>query len=143
MAHKDVHHVPVSCVPGGIVEFYEDLMMEGREIQGSVQPGDWSLIRAVPQKLLDWLKNAHFANGGGTDGFEPIQAKIQELDTLKVGQRGALEVTWVSLVSNFPADSYEFINGRHRAFWLAKNGAAFVPLLVPNSQIGHFSALLV
>ncbi|MGU7773741.1 hypothetical protein ACV229_26605 [Burkholderia sp. MR1-5-21] len=108
----------------------------------------WSLIRANPSRYLLWLSQTEFSQtdakhdasgrrvvGSPRTGFVPYQWKLSRLDSLRVAQGDALEITL--LIEPVPG-AFEFRFGRHRAYWLATNNAEFVPLMVPLHQAERF-----
>lgn len=144
MAYRDKMEVPVTGAAGGKVVMYEDALHNVSTHNGQAQSGEgWVILKAKPAKVLDWLKNAVFANASYGDpprGFNPYPGKMANLDSLMVGQGRALEM---GVVYERAPSLYEFMNGRHRSYWLAQNGAEFVPFVVPKHQSEHFTQLLV
>ncbi|WP_353192123.1 hypothetical protein [Pandoraea pnomenusa] len=139
----DKLNVPVSVVPGGAVRMYEDSGYTWSTFNGKVASKGWEVVRAIPEKLLRWLEQSKFSNaslGDRFDGFHPYPHKLAELESLKKGQGRDLDMTLVVQKTEW---SYEFVNGRHRAYWLAANGAEFVPILVPVHQVAHFTSVLI
>ena len=145
MPHGDLIRVPIAKVPAGFVELYEDQCNERCTHDGRVDCHEWTVVCASASKLLGWLNSSRFANvsyGDPEIGFCPYSNKLDNLDSLSNGQSGTLEVTLVYHCGNDP-DMYRFIDGRHRAFWLATHGAEFVPVMVPKHQQTHFNSILL
>ncbi|ASU38154.1 hypothetical protein hmeg3_07465 [Herbaspirillum sp. meg3] len=121
---------------------YEDQAFGATTYNGSVDFGEWKLVHASSGKILEWLKSSRFNNfsfGDPDIGFVPYPDKWKKLESLKSGQHRDLEIT---VVWEHQPGLYEFMNGRHRAMWLAFHDAEFVPILVPPHQVAHFKAIL-
>jgi len=125
-------------------------MLEDQNYDGHTYNSDqsifgngWSMIWADPQKYLAWVRAASFSNinpdGTNGPGFVPNAWKLNRLDSLKEGVSRPLGIT---LVREVIEGCYTFTDGRHRAYWLAKNMATLVPLLVPAHQVKHFQSFL-
>ncbi|OWY31827.1 hypothetical protein [Herbaspirillum aquaticum] len=144
MAYGDQMEVSATGAAGGKVVMYEDALHNVRTYNGQAESGKgWAILKATPEKVLAWLKDAEFANGSYGDpprGFNPYPDKLARLDSLREGQGRALDM---GVVYEKVPGLYEFMNGRHRSYWLATNGAEFVPFVVPAHQVEHFTQLLV
>ncbi|WDZ95474.1 hypothetical protein Herbaro_18630 [Herbaspirillum sp. WKF16] len=134
--------VPVPAAAAGMVELYINKgsrMIVRRDGAGN----DWATLRASPRKVLEWFATSGFAPSGKREAlaqFEPCARRLAGLDHLKTEVRPALAVPkfW-----QIEGAAYGFDAGPHLPYWLAKNGASFVPLLVPAEQMAHFSERLV
>ncbi|WP_156523241.1 hypothetical protein [Bordetella ansorpii] len=144
MANGQFHTVRFLNNNPADIEMREDQGYEEETHNGFVAPDvGWQVIFANPARYLAWVRRAAFANvnpdGSFGPGFRPDSSKLAKLDSLRQGVRGWLGIT---LVSEKSANTYSFIDGRHRAYWLAINNAVSVPLLVPAHQVAHFKDFL-
>ncbi|WP_019939700.1 hypothetical protein [Bordetella sp. FB-8] len=145
MAHGDYHEVPFVNNVYAPISLYEDSAWEAYTHNGHAQVKEgWAVLKANPEKYLAWVKTAEFGNinpdGDWGEGFRPSPLKMARLDSLKQGQRGKLEIT--VLYESQPG-FFNFVNGRHRAYWLATHQAVFVPLTVPKHQFNTFECLFL
>jgi len=133
--------VPVPSAACGMVELYVNkgsAKFSRRDGAGS----DWATLRASPHKVLEWFATASFAPSGQREAigqFEPCARRLAGLDQLKNEVRPPIAVPrfW-----QLEGSDYGFDAGPHLPYWLAKNDASFVPLLVPANQMAHFSRLI-
>ncbi|MBP0600013.1 hypothetical protein J8I26_18030 [Herbaspirillum sp. LeCh32-8] len=133
--------VPVPAAVDGAVELYVSKgsrMIVRRDGAGN----DWATLRACPAKVLAWFATAGFAASGERGAvaqFAPCERRLAGLDHLKTEVRPAMAVPkfW-----QLDGAAYGFDASPHLPYWLAMNGASFVPLLVPAHQMAHFSQQL-
>lgn len=134
--------VPVPVAIDGAVELYVNKgsrVIARRDSAGN----DWATLRASAPKVLEWFATAGFAPSGeraAVAQFSPCERRLAGLDHLKTEVRPAMAVPkfW-----QLEGSAYGFDAGPHLPYWLAMNGASFVPLLVPAHQMAHFSQQLV
>lgn len=136
--------VPVPSAAAGVVEMYVNNCGLRGPRNGGLNNNDWATLRATPQKVLEWFATAGFAVAGGSEEvapFAPCASRLANLDGLKT--RAALPVPIPRFWLLDASSGYAFDAGQHLPYWLAKNDASFVPLLVPAHQMAHFSQQLV
>lgn len=120
------------------VRLIVDKNHEWKTTSVEVRCGGWTLLAAKPITYLRWIGTARFSDG--SMGFIPDGGRLTALST--VLQTNPMQSGLsVPLLLN-EGSTTQFVDGRHRAHWLASRNAAFLPLLVPTQQADAFANLL-
>ncbi|NHZ33299.1 hypothetical protein [Massilia rubra] len=106
---------------------------------GAIEPelkkiNGWKLICVTSEQFKRWMRNSLI---NCQYDFTPGQPRLDRLSRIFQGQAedSGIEVSWVKMLGD---NSFEFQDGRHRAWWIALRDPEFVPLLVPAFQHARF-----
>lgn len=100
-------------------------------LEQSYCEGAWVTVAVSSNKYLRWFAEKEKRSHGVLALVSP---KLINLNSLLLAQRGPLELPCLHGIAD---DQYQFINGRHRAYWLATTGGSeFVPLRI-SEQYGE------
>lgn len=109
---------------------------------GLIDYGEWKLLEANPAKYYGWLQTALFNNSGFEQPFVADVGRVNGVG--KCFETNPLDSgLYVTLVVQEKCGVFTFIDGRHRAYYLAIKGAQFVPLMVPVVQYEIFAGMLL
>lgn len=133
--------IPLQRTMAGVPPMVRLLVDKNHEWKTSsvdVRCGGWTLLAAKPVTYLRWIGTARFSDG--STGFIPDGGRLAALSACLQTNPMQSRLS-VPLLLNDGVTT-QFVDGRHRAHWLAGRNAAFLPLLVPTQQADAFTNLL-
>jgi hypothetical protein len=94
-------------------------------LEQSYCEGSWVTVVVSSSKYLRWFSGQEKRSHGA---LALVPSKLKNLNSLLLAQRGLLEFPCLKGIAE---DQYQYINGRHRAYWLASvGGCDEIPLRI-------------